>query len=68
MRISALQRERAKYQPKLPKSLRGAVKLTEGEKTESVADQKDIAEFFQILTECPLITFEAAKKGAQKTR
>ena len=31
MNISALQKERAKYQPKLPKSLVGAVKMIEGE-------------------------------------
>ena len=46
MNISALQKERAKYQPKLPKSLIGAAKLVVGAKTESVADQKEIAELF----------------------
>lgn len=58
MNISALQKERAKYQPKLPQSLRGAVKLVEGAKTESVADQKEIAELFPNTYAMPLITFE----------
>ncbi len=58
MNISALQKERAKYQPKLPKSLIGAVKLVEGVKTKSVADQKEIAELFPNTYGMPLITFE----------
>lgn len=58
MNISALQKERAKYQPKLPKSLRGAVKLVEGAKTESVADQKEIGDLFPNTYGMPLITFE----------
>jgi pyrophosphate--fructose-6-phosphate 1-phosphotransferase len=58
MNISALQKERAKYQPKLPKSLRGAVKLVEGARTESIADQKEIAELFPNTYGMPLITFE----------
>jgi pyrophosphate--fructose-6-phosphate 1-phosphotransferase len=66
MNISALQKERAKYQPKLPKSLRGAVKLTEGDKTESVADQKDIAELFPNTYGMPLITFEKGDKASSK--
>ena len=31
--ISALQKERANYKPKLPQSLKGAVQLVEGAKT-----------------------------------
>jgi len=58
MNISALQKERAKYQPKLPKSLVAAVKLVEGAKTESIADQKDIAELFPNTYGMPLISFE----------
>ncbi len=61
MNISALQKERAKYQPKLPKSLVGAVKLVEGAKTESVADQKEIAKLFPNTYGMPLITFEAGE-------
>ncbi len=36
MTISALQQARAQYQPKLPKSLKGAVKIVEGAATESL--------------------------------
>ncbi|AHW61396.1 pyrophosphate-dependent phosphofructokinase [Draconibacterium orientale] len=66
MSISALQKERAKYQPKLPKSLKGNVKLVEGAKTESVADQKEIAELFPNTYGMPLITFEAADAATDR--
>jgi pyrophosphate--fructose-6-phosphate 1-phosphotransferase len=59
--ISALQKERAKYQPKVPKSLTGAVKLVEGAKTESVADQAEIEKLFPNTYGMPLITFEAGE-------
>ena len=64
MNISALQKERALYQPKLPKSLRGTIQLTEGAKTQSVADQEEIAKLFPNTYGMPLIAFEegAAKK------
>lgn len=65
MNISALQLERAKYQPKLPKSLIGSVKLVEGEKTASVADQKEIAELFPNTYGMPLITFEESTESSQ---
>ena len=42
MKKSLLQRERAAYQPKLPKGLQGAVKVKEGEPTQSVGDQEEI--------------------------
>ncbi len=67
MNISALQKERAKYQPKLPKSLKGAVKLVEGEKTKSVADQKEIADLFPNTYGMPLITFEETSGNTTKT-
>ena len=66
MNISALQRERAKYRPKFPKSLAGAVRLVEGIKTESVADQNEIAQLFPNTYGMPLITFEAVNENAQK--
>jgi pyrophosphate--fructose-6-phosphate 1-phosphotransferase len=66
MNISALQKERAKYQPKLPKSLKGAVKLVDGEKTKSVADQEEIAELFPNTYGMPLVTFEAGEKEDSK--
>ncbi|HKJ80256.1 MAG TPA: diphosphate--fructose-6-phosphate 1-phosphotransferase [Prolixibacteraceae bacterium] len=62
MNISALQKERAKYHPKLPKSLVGAVKLVEGQKTESVANQKEIAELFPNTYGMPIITSEEGEK------
>jgi diphosphate-dependent phosphofructokinase len=58
MIISPLQQERAKYQPKLPKSLQGAVKVVLGEATQSIADQQDIAKLFPNTYGMPLITFE----------
>ena len=63
MTISALQSERAKYQPKLPNSLRSSVKLVEGEKTQSVADQEEIKKLFPNTYGMPLIAFET---GAEK--
>ena len=46
MKTSALQKERASYQPKLPKALQGAVKIKEGAPTESVDDQEEIKKLF----------------------
>jgi len=59
--ISALQKERAKYQPKVPKSLTGAVKLVEGAKTESIGDQAEIEKLFPNTYGMPLISFEAGE-------
>ncbi len=67
MNISALQKERAKYQPKLPKSLSGTVKVVNGEKTESVADQKEIGELFPNTYGMPLITFKEGADAGQKS-
>ena len=41
MKKSLLQKERAAYQPKLPKGLQGAVKVNEGEPTQSVGNQEE---------------------------
>ena len=49
MKISPLQVERLKYQPKLPKMLRGGISticVKEGEETQSVADQEKIKALF----------------------
>ena len=62
MTISALQSERAKYQPKLPKSLKASVKLVEGENTQSIADQIEIKKLFPNTYGMPLITFEAGSE------
>jgi pyrophosphate--fructose-6-phosphate 1-phosphotransferase len=61
MNISALQKERANYLPKVPKSLTGAVKLVEGAKTESIGDQTEIAKLFPNTYGMPLISFEAGE-------
>ncbi len=67
MKKSALQIARASYQPKLPASLKGGVVLTEGAKTQSVADQDDIKELFPNTYGMPTIKFEAgAKKSYPK--
>ena len=62
MTISALQAERAKYQPKLPHSLKSSVKLVEGDKTQSVADQESIKDLFPNTYGMPIITFEACNE------
>ncbi|HOS83767.1 MAG: 6-phosphofructokinase 1 [Bacteroidetes bacterium ADurb.Bin217] len=63
MAISALQKERASYAPKLPKSLQGYVTLVDGAATQSIADQADIKALFPNTYGMPLITFaEGSKK------
>ncbi|MDR0745101.1 MAG: diphosphate--fructose-6-phosphate 1-phosphotransferase [Mediterranea sp.] len=57
MTKSALQIARAAYQPKLPKALRGTVKVSEGKATESVADQEAIKKLFPNTYGMPLIQF-----------
>jgi len=63
MAISQLQKARAAYAPKLPKSLQGVVKVVEGAKTESVADQADIEKLFPNTYGMPIISFE---EGGEK--
>jgi len=67
MIISALQKARAQYQPKLPKSLKGAVKVVEGATTGSVADQAEIKELFPNTYGMPLITFEEGDEGTSSS-
>ena len=55
---SALQIARAAYQPKLPKALKGAVSIKEGEATQSVADQAEIKKLFPNTYGMPVVTFE----------
>ncbi|MDO5570837.1 MAG: diphosphate--fructose-6-phosphate 1-phosphotransferase [Bacteroidales bacterium] len=57
MKKSALQTARAAYQPKLPKALKGSVKVNEGAPTQSVADQEAIAKLFPNTYAMPSITF-----------
>ncbi|MGL5895104.1 MAG: 6-phosphofructokinase, partial [Bacteroidales bacterium] len=65
MAKSALQIARAAYQPKLPKALRGSVKLVEGAATKSVADQEEIAKLFPNTYGMPVLTFEATNEERQ---
>ena len=58
MAISALQKERAAYAPKLPKSLKGNVKVVDGNATQSVANQSEIKELFPNTYGMPIVTFE----------
>ena len=57
MEKSALQIARAAYQPKLPKALKGAVKVKEGAPTESVGDQEEIKKMFPNTYGMPVIEF-----------
>lgn len=57
MKKSLLQKERAAYQPKLPKGLQGAVKVQEGEATQSVGDQEEIKKLFPNTYGMPLVEF-----------
>lgn len=58
MTRSALEIERAKYAPKMPKALQGNVKVVIGEKTDSVADQEEIKRLFPNTYGMPMITLE----------
>jgi pyrophosphate--fructose-6-phosphate 1-phosphotransferase len=61
MTKSALQIERASYQPKLPEALKDYVKAVEGEPTQSVADQEEIKKMFPNTYGLPVVKFEAVK-------
>ena len=58
MKKSALQKVRAEYQPKLPKTLQGSVKLKMGAPTESVANQDEIKALFPHTYGLPVVEFE----------
>ena len=63
--LSPLQKERLQYQPKLPASLQHGINklvLTEGEKTQSVADQKAINELFVNSYGLPTVTFSTTEE------
>ena len=62
METSALQKERASYQPKLPKALKGAVKIKEGEPTQSVDNHDEIKKLFPNTYGMPLVEFVPAEK------
>lgn len=62
METSALQKERASYQPKLPKALKGAVKIKEGEPTQSVDNHEEIKKLFPNTYGMSLVEFVPAEK------
>ena len=62
MTKSALQIARAAYEPKVPKILKGYVRVQEGEVTQSVADQEKIQKEFPNTYGMPLIRFETSDK------
>ena len=65
MKKSALQKVRAEYQPKLPETLKGAVKLRIGEPTESVANQAEITQLFPHTYGMPVVEFERDENPAR---
>ena len=66
MEISALQKERRAYQPKLPKDLQGAVKVKEGAPTQSVDNQEEIKALFPNTYGMPLVEFVPAETETHK--
>ncbi|MDR0941724.1 MAG: diphosphate--fructose-6-phosphate 1-phosphotransferase [Bacteroidales bacterium] len=69
MAISALQKERAAYAPKLPKSLqKGCVKIVNGAATQSVADQAEIKKLFPHTYGMPILTFDEGCACSQETK
>lgn len=66
MKTSALQVERAAYQPKLPKALQGAVKVQEGAPTQSVDDQEEIQKLFPHTYGMPLVEFVSGEHTESK--
>ena len=61
-----MQIERAKYEPKLPKALQGAVKVKEGEPTQSVDNQEEIKKLFPNTYGMPLVEFVPGEEAMQK--
>ena len=66
MEKSALQKARAAYQPKLPKALQGAVKIKEGQPTQSVGDQEEIKKLFPNTYGMPIVEFVPAEEANTK--
>ncbi len=64
MTKSALQIARAAYQPKVPKTLKGYVRVQEGEPTQSVSDQEAIKKQFPNTYGMPIIRFEESDAKA----
>ena len=66
MKTSVLQQARANYQPKLPKALLGAVKVKEGQPTQSVDNQEEIKKLFPNTYGMPLVEFVPGEKALDK--
>ncbi len=66
MKTSALQKARASYQPKLPKALQGAVKVSEGAPTKSVDNEDEIKKLFPNTYGMPLVEFVPGDRGESK--
>ena len=65
---SPLQTARAAYKPKLPQALRGAVKVIEGEKTQSVANQEEIKALFPNTYGLPVLKFDVDSSSKIKSK
>lgn len=66
-KLSPLQIERLKYEPKLPSSLKNGVNslnIIEGSATQSVANQAEIKELFSNTYGKPTVTFEASSSSS----
>ena len=65
--VSALQKARYSYQPKLPAALKAGavVKCTEGEKLAAFADKEKIEALFPSTSNMPVLTFAQAEGAAQ---
>ena len=66
MKTSVLQQARASYQPKLPKALLGAVKVKEGQPTQSVDNQEEIKKLFPNTYGMPLVEFVPGEEAQDK--
>jgi pyrophosphate--fructose-6-phosphate 1-phosphotransferase len=66
-KLSPLQIERLKYQPKLPSSLASGInclQMTEGSATQSVRDQEQIQELFKNTYGKPVVTFNSTSSSS----
>ena len=65
---SPLQIASAAYKPKLPQALCGAVKVIEGEPTQSVANQAEIKELFPQTYGLPVLKFDVDSSAKNKVK
>ena len=65
---SPLQIARAAYKPKLPSALCGAVKVIEGEPTQSVANQDEIKALFPNTYGLPVLKFDVDSSSKNKSK